>query len=221
MRTVVFDLDGTLADTSGDLISAANVCLRDMGLAELCPQRDKATALRGGRAMLRLGMSRGLDGIDEDRIDAYYPVLLQAYGTDLNTHTQFFDGAIACVEQLRRQGDRVVICTNKPEGLAEQLMQNLGVRDLFDALIGADTLPTRKPDVAPYIAAVDRAGGQVARSCMIGDTATDHNTARNVGVPSILVDFGPGDEDVHALKPDAILRHFNELPDIVDRVLGV
>jgi phosphoglycolate phosphatase len=56
---------------------------------------------------------------------------------------------------------------------------------------------------------------------MIGDTATDHNTARNVGVPSILVDFGPGDEDVHALKPDAIVSHFNDLPDIVDRLLGV
>ena len=220
MRTVVFDLDGTLADTSGDLISAANVCLRDMGLADLCRHADKATALRGGRAMLRLGMSRSPTGIDEARVDAYYPVLLDAYATDLNTHTRFFDGALDCVRALRARGDRVVICTNKPEALAEQLMQNLGVRDLFDALIGADTLPTRKPDIAPYVEAVERAGGQVARSCMIGDTMTDHDTARNVGVPSVLVDFGPGDEDVHALKPDAILRHFNDLIAVVDRLLG-
>jgi len=90
---------------------------------------------------------------------------------------------------------------------------------LFHALIGADTLPVRKPDPAPYFAAVVRAGGDVSHSCMIGDTLTDHNTARIVGVPSVLVDFGPGDEDVQALNPDAILSHFSDLPDLVEALL--
>ena len=55
--------------------------------------------------------------------------------------------------------------------------------------------------------------------CMIGDTLTDHSTARAAGVPSILVDFGPGDEDVNALNPDAILSHFADLPDLVEKLL--
>ena len=54
---------------------------------------------------------------------------------------------------------------------------------------------------------------------MIGDTLTDHSTARALGVPSILVDFGPGDEDVNALNPDAILSHFADLPDLVEKLL--
>ena len=62
MHTIVFDLDGTLADTSGDLIAAANVCFADMGIAGLSQAADQATALRGGRAMLRLGLSRQGDG---------------------------------------------------------------------------------------------------------------------------------------------------------------
>jgi phosphoglycolate phosphatase len=90
---------------------------------------------------------------------------------------------------------------------------------LFHSLIGADTLPVRKPDPAPYVAAVERAGGDIARSCMIGDTLTDHSTARALGVPSILVDFGPGDEDVQALNPDAILSNFADLPDLVTTLL--
>ena len=218
MRTIVFDLDGTLADTSGDLIAAANVCFADMGIAGLSQAADQATALRGGRAMLRLGLSRQGD-VDEALVDKYYPILLEAYGANLSAQTVFFEGALEAVHTLRDRGDRVAICTNKPAGLAEQLMRDLKARDFFHALIGADTLPVRKPDPAPYIAAVEQAGGDLSRSCMIGDTLTDHSTARAVGVPSILVDFGPGDEDVNALNPDAILSHFADLPDLVEKLL--
>lgn len=219
MRTVVFDLDGTLADTSGDLIAAANVCFQKIGIEGLDPVRDTATAVRGGRAMLRLGLSRVGREHDEALIDAYYPVLLSAYETAIDTHTRFFPNALRAVSDLRSRGDKAVICTNKPEHLARILLTNMGVIDQFDCLIGANTLPTRKPDPAPYIAAVEQVGGTIARSCMIGDTLTDHKTARAVGVPSVLVDFSFGDEDVHALNPDAILSDFSELIGVIDQLL--
>jgi phosphoglycolate phosphatase len=159
MRTVVFDLDGTLADTSADLLAAANACFRDLGYGDMLTPADTLTAFHGGRAMLRLGFSR-LGAVSEAMIDAQYPRLLVAYAEGIDTHTRLYPGAIAAVEALRGRGFATAICTNKPEGLAETLVGRLGIRPLFDALIGADTLPTRKPDVAPYAASVERAGGQ-------------------------------------------------------------
>lgn len=220
MRCVIFDLDGTLADTSGDLIAAANTCFRGLGLGDLLdPVADAATALRGGRAMLNLGFSR-VDGFGEDEVDRQYPILLEAYSNDIDTHTVMYPGAMAAVSALRRDGYAVGIATNKPEGLAEKLMKSLGVRDAFASLIGADTLPVRKPDPEHHFEAVRRAGGDTARSLLVGDTQTDRDTSRNAGVPSVLVTFGPGREVALALEADAKIDDYAELPGVVARLIG-
>jgi phosphoglycolate phosphatase len=217
--TVIFDLDGTLADTSGDLLAAANACFRDLGLGDLLGAGDEGVALRGGRAMLSLGFSRR-GGFGAEEVERQYPRLLRHYEAAICERTVLYPGARTAVERLRAEGHRTGICTNKPERLADLLLRGLGVRDLFDSLVGADTLPVRKPDPLPFRVAVERAGGAVAQSCLVGDTDTDHRTARAAGVPSILVAFGPGGEDVAALRPDAVLRRFVDLPEVVEQLFG-
>ena len=220
MKTVIFDLDGTLADTSGDLIAAANACFEGLGLGKLLdPKTDAGTALRGGRAMLTLGFSR-VDGYGEDEISRQYPILLKAYGENIDTHTVMYPGAMEAVETLKSRGYGVGICTNKPEGLAETLMTNLGVRGAFGALVGADTLPVRKPNPEPLFETARRLGGDPAETCLIGDSDTDRNTALAAGVPSVLVTFGPSGEDMAALKPDALLDDYADLPDLIDRLFS-
>lgn len=219
MRTVVFDLDGTLADTSRDLIAAANHCFDRLGLgAPLDPVADAATAFAGGRAMLRLGFSR-VGGGDDPAVNTQYPILLAAYAEGIDTHTRLYPGAEQAVNALRAMGFATAICTNKPAGLAETLTRRLGIRDLFGSLVGADTLPVRKPDPAPYAASVTRAGGDPARSILIGDTITDRDTARAAGVPVVLVTFGPEGQDIARLSPDALLHHYDDLPALASRLL--
>lgn len=220
MRTVIFDLDGTLADTSGDLIAAANACFRLMGEGDLLDSvADAGTALKGGRAMLTLGLTR-LNRFDAEVVDAYYPKLLTAYGAAIDVHTRMYPGAMEAVARLADSGYAVGICTNKPEALAEQLMQSLGVRDAFHSLVGADTLPVRKPDPAPLFEAVRRAGGNPDRAVLIGDTITDRNTAKAAGMPSVLVTFGPDGSGVTALQPEALIDHYDELQGVVQRLIG-
>ncbi len=219
MRCVVFDLDGTLIDTSADLIAAANACFRARGLGDvLRPDTDAAIAFRGGRAMLREGFARtGAGG--EAEVAEDYPRLLEAYGAAIAVHSRPYDGAWAAVETLRNRGFAVAICTNKPEALARRLMDEMGTAHCLPALIGADTLRVSKPDPAVLRAAVARAGADPARALMVGDTITDVRTARAAGVPCALVGFGPEGRAVRDLGPDAVLDHFSDLPDLAARLL--
>ncbi|MDO6520954.1 HAD-IA family hydrolase [Shimia thalassica] len=221
MRTVVFDLDGTLADTSGDLLAAANACFQAMGEGDvLRVETDARTALRGGKAMLTLGLTR-LGRMDAALVDSYYPMLLEAYGAAIDTHTFLYPGAMQAVADLSAMGYGVGICTNKPEALAEQLMASLGARDAFGALVGADTLAVRKPDPEPLFETARRLGGDPAKTVLIGDSVTDRETARAAGVPSVLVTFGPSGEDMAALTPEALLHDYADLPDMVQDLVGV
>ena len=215
--TVVFDLDGTLADTSGDLIAAANACFRARGLGDLLhPVDDALIAFHGGKAMLRAGYDR----MPADTLlppgaeDQDYHSLLGHYGDSIAVHTRLYPGVLQALDRLDDQGFRLAICTNKPGALAESLLRELGIRDRFGAMIAADTLPVRKPDPRPYQAAVEGAGGQVAASFLVGDTETDRKTAAAAGVKVALVAFGPEGEAISRLAPEALLAHFDDLPDL-------
>ncbi|MCO6362660.1 HAD-IA family hydrolase [Paracoccus sp. 08] len=221
--TVVFDLDGTLADTSGDLVAAANACFRARGLGDLLdPVADALIAFHGGRAMLRAGYGRMSSdtllppGAEDEDFDS----LLSHYGAAIAVHTQLYPGVEAALDRLAADGHRLAVCTNKPEALAETLLRELGIRDRFGAMIGADTLPVRKPDPRPYQAAVEGAGGTVAQSFLVGDTETDRKTAAAAGVRVALVSFGPEGEAISRLAPEVLLAHFDQLPAIARDWLG-
>src|SRR5262249_20759913 len=113
---------------------------------------------------------------------------------------------------LSAEGARLAVCTNKRTDLSVQLLQTLGLAELFSAIVGADAVEHRKPHPDHYRAAVARAGGSVDRSLLVGDTAIEFNTARNAGAPIILVRFGYIDAaELSLLAADAIIDHYSEL----------
>lgn len=217
MRTVVFDLDGTLADTSEDLLAAAN---KMFDRPYLTPETDRALAVRGGRAMLREGLTRAGKPWTEAEVDALYPPLLEAYAQALSVHTTLYPGIAAALDRLEDAGWISAICTNKPAYLAEELMQRLGLRHRFSALLGADSLDVKKPDPRHLWETIDRAGGARARAILIGDTATDRTTAQNAQVPCVLVNFGPAGRSVAALGAEAYLDHYDDLPELANRLVA-
>ena len=99
-------------------------------------------------------------------------------------------------------------------------MGQLGIRDMFGALLGVDTLPVRKPDPEHLWETIRRVGGDLGRSALIGDTDNDRSAARNANVPSVLVTFGPSGREIEALEPEALLNHYNELPNLADRLIS-
>ena len=220
MRGAIFDLDGTLADTAEDLLNAANAVLGPEGLPLLDPLQDKAFAGRGGRSMIRRSLSlagRPEEGPEELTLtDRLYPGLLEAYRSGLAVHTRLYEGVHTCLDNLEAAGWRLGVCTNKPEGLAVPLLHALEVADRFGAILGADTLPVRKPDPEHFHETCRRIGADPARSVMIGDTATDRETARAAGVPCVLVSFGFAAEPLDELAPEAVIDHFDALEQVME-----
>ena len=220
MKSVVFDLDGTLADTSGDLIAAANACFIAIGeLPQLDPVRDASTAFQGARAMLKLGFARLGRIPDDAQMQRHFEYLVNFYGENIDHHSFLYDGVETCLDELKRRGYLLGICTNKPEGLAETLTKRLNIRHHFIALLGADSLPVRKPDAGHLLGTIKQLGGNPSKSVLIGDTITDRNAAKNAWVPCVLVTFGPDGPHVADLKPEGLLDHFDQLPDMMDAMI--
>lgn len=216
MRVAAFDLDGTLADTSGDLIAAANAALREAGFgAPLTLHEHQAAAFAGGRAMLRAGFG---GDVDEALVEAGYPRLLAHYAENIDHHTRLYPGVEAALDALEAAGWALSVCTNKPEWLAETLLTRLGLRGRFAAMLGADSRPYRKPDPRHLIDAIEAAGGAASRAVLVGDTVNDREAARAAGVPCVLVAFGPMGRGVAALGPEATLDHFDDLPALLERL---
>ena len=227
MRVAVFDLDGTLADTSADLIAAANAALAEAGVEPALGPEDRAIAFAGGRAMLQAGFARAMPqagfaqaarAVDAAAIEAAYPRLLAHYEANIDRHTRTYEGAEAALDALAAAGWGLAVCTNKPFGLAETLLDRLGLRRRFAVVLGADSLPVRKPDPRHVWETIDRAGGARDRAVLVGDTVTDREAARAAGVPCVLVGFGPEGAGVAALEPEAVLDRYADLPALLDRL---
>ncbi|MEO1330875.1 MAG: HAD-IA family hydrolase [Pseudomonadota bacterium] len=220
MRTVIFDLDGTLADTAPDLVGAMNMLLAENGAPEAPFAEARAIAGRGGKALISFGFERAGRGVSREDVDRLFPRYLALYGARIDAETRLFDGALAALERLSASGARLGVCTNKPERLALELLERLDVLRFFSAVLGADTLPVRKPDPRHLFETIARAGGAPERSVLIGDSQTDRDAARNAERPIILTSFGYALQPVASLRPDAIIDHYDGLDAALDRVLG-
>lgn len=213
---VVFDLDGTLVDTAPDLCRALNHVLTHEGRAHVAPDDLRHMVGHGARVLMTKGMAAtGAPATDAD-LDRLLPVFLDYYGTHIADESKPFDGVNALLEVLGARGVAMGVCTNKPEGLARDLLDALGLSRHFGAILGGDSLPVRKPDPAPLLKTLELMATPPAGAVMVGDSRTDVDTARAAGIPVICVSFGFTDVPVATLKPDAIIDHFNEF----DRALA-
>ena len=183
----------------------------------LGPQ-DALTAFHGGRAMLRLGLSR-LGPFAEAISSATIPALLAAYAEGICTRRGFIPASVAAVEALRTAGYATAICTNKPEGSGGGAGAAAGDCAVCSERWSGRTpcrcaSPTRRPIGWRWT----RVGG--TRSMLVGDTETDRQTGLAAGVPVALVTFGPEGQGVSRFAPEALLDHFDQLPEVVEQFLG-
>lgn len=199
----VFDLDGTLAETSRDLTVALNVSLAHIQLPPMDEPSVRALVGGGARLLIERGLKVNRHEASEDLIAKLVKVFLDYYAQHLADHSHLFKEIPETLDILQQQGWRLAVCTNKPEAMAHQLLQKLGIDHRFAAMTGGDTFPFRKPDARHLLETVRRAGSMPSRSVMIGDSKTDLDVAINANIAAVIVPWGyRGDDDLsaHMLK---------------------
>jgi phosphoglycolate phosphatase len=212
---VVFDLDGTLAETAGDLVATLNVVLVQEGLPAIPLDKARDLIGAGARALIRRGFSVAGRALTEEKLDSLFAFFLAHYSENIRVHSHLYEGVPHTLDALAADGFRLAVCTNKMEAHAVKLLGLLGVAGRFAFIAGKDTFPVSKPDPRHLTETIRLAGGDPARAIMVGDSLTDIDTARAAGVPVVAVPFGYTEKPVAELGPDRIIQHFSELPEVV------
>lgn len=212
---VVFDLDGTLVDSAPDLTAALNHALAQLGRPPVPAAAVRHMVGHGARALLRRGLA-ATGAADEALVEQGFPIFLDHYAAHIADGTRPYAGVEDALDRLHAAGATLAVCTNKLEGLTRSLMDTLGWRGRFAAVVGGDTLPQRKPDAAPVLEAVRRAGG--GRAAFVGDSVSDTEASRNAGIPCVAVSFGFSDRPVAELGAAAVIDHFDQLIPALERL---
>ena len=217
--TIAFDLDGTLVDTAPDLIGSLNVLLGERRLPALPPAAARMLVGRGARALIERGFAAAGEPLDPAEAPGLVLRFIDIYRARIASESRPFPGVDAALDQLAAEGAVLAVCTNKPTGLSNLLLETLGMAHRFAAVIGADSAPKPKPDASHLLHTLAEAGGDPARALMVGDSRTDLDAARAAGVPCILFPFGYTDTPVQNLGADLVVEDYAALPAAVERLL--
>jgi phosphoglycolate phosphatase len=219
VRTIVFDLDGTLVDTAPDLINALNFVLDREGLPPVPLHAARNMIGAGARRLIERGLEledRAASPADITRLTDDFIAYYAAHIADVSRP---FEGLERALDDLGAAGYRFAVCTNKLEWLSKLLLDRLGLSARFAAICGADTFGVSKPDPAILQQTVARAGGHMSSAIMVGDAGPDIGVARRAGIPVIGVEFGYTEVPIADLKPDRLISHMNELPAAVESLI--
>lgn len=209
---VVFDLDGTLVDSAGDIAEALNRTLEDWSL----PRVPEATVLGwigdGVRRLVEQAFDAAGRQVD---LDMVMPGFMVHYTECLLRSPRLFDGVAEALQLLRTRNVPLAICTNKPVALVAPLLQHLGLGGVFAQVLGGDSLPQRKPDGEPLRHLARAFGLQPGQCLMVGDSLTDYLAAQDAGMPVALVRYGyPRGLDLEHANAVAVLDDLRELPGL-------
>lgn len=218
---VVFDLDGTLAETAPDIMRVLNVILVREGLPALPLDRARELVGAGARALIERGFKVSGQPLDTETLERLFEDFLAIYADDVASHSHLFDGVLGALDALADEGYALAVCTNKPILHTRLILDHFDIAKRFAAVAGRDSFPWFKPDPRHLTMTIEAAKADASRAVMIGDSRTDIATARAAGIPSICVPFGYTDVPIETLEPNFIIQHFDELPNAVDRALNL
>ncbi|MFM8679033.1 MAG: phosphoglycolate phosphatase [Alphaproteobacteria bacterium] len=213
IRSILFDLDGTLVDSAPDLVGALDALLGEHGRAPVGEAAGRTMIGEGAARLVERGFAArgGLPG----PVGGLVPRFVEIYEARLTRVTRPFEGAVAVLSALRDAGFALGICTNKPDRATHRILGELGLSGFFSAVVGGDGV--RKPDPDPVLRCLAALGGDAREAVFVGDSPVDLAAARAAGLPVILVSFGYTAVPARELGADHVVDSLPEIAALVGR----
>jgi phosphoglycolate phosphatase len=208
VELIMFDLDGTIADTGGDLADSVNFT---RGRFDLAPLPEQSVYAHVGRGIEHL-LKHALPELKEESFEEIRRVFLEHYERHLLDKTVLYPDVRGVLEHFR--GKRRVVVSNKIRRLTEAVVRGLGLGDMFDAVLGGDSASEKKPHPALLLMSLRRFGIAAPSAVMVGDGDTDIEAGKRAGVMTCGVTYGLGDrKQLIAAGPDVLIERLAELPE--------
>ena len=206
---IVYDFDGTLVDTLFDIADAVNLSLSELGLRTL----SRETICKYvGNGVERL-MDQSIKGTGCADLPLAVELFRKFYSENLMNHTQFYPFGREILDHFCDK--KQAICSNKPEDFVRRILVSLESQDLFDAILGGDSLKSKKPDPEGLLYLLDRFQCPPEQAVLIGDSPVDIETGKRAGVYTCVVNFGFGNpKEIAMTEPDCSIDHLSELKNL-------
>jgi phosphoglycolate phosphatase len=215
IRAVLFDLDGTLADTAPDLAGALNALLVERGRPQVPVAAARPVTSSGARGMLKVGFGIEPGHAEYETLKARF---LDLYAERVCVETQLYPGTVELLAMLEARALRWGVVTNKAERFTRPLLEALALMERAACVVGGDTTARAKPHPDPLLHAATYVGVEPARCLYVGDDLRDVQAARAAGMPVIAAAYGylGVDGDPHAWGADAVIDHPLEVLNHLD-----
>jgi phosphoglycolate phosphatase len=211
ISTVIFDLDGTLVDTAGDIANALQIALHSEKLPPMSIDHIRPYIGYGGTTLVEAALREAGTHADITLIQRLQATYAREYAQMPSRCSHIYPGVAKLLQRLCHRGIRLGVATNKLHGLARALLKALRIDAHFDCIVGSDTCGHRKPDPRVLCYVVREMNGFVDRTLMIGDTHLDVQMARAAGAFSCFVNFGYRAALSSGPRPDLVIADFGEL----------
>jgi phosphoglycolate phosphatase len=217
-RDLIFDLDGTLIDSAPDIARALDRLLAELGR----PPLDLATVRRlvgdGAPELVRKALAIAKAHVEPSAVPALFERYRGFYLETATHSTRPYPGVVETLTSLRGDGHRMAVCTNKLQKPTVTILDALDLTKFFEAVVGGDQAPARKPDPRHLMATVALLGGNEQSAVMIGDGINDAGAAKAAGVPLLVLDSGYGEVAAKDLGGDLLLESFSEIPAALEQL---
>ena len=187
IKTVLFDLDGTLIDTAPDMAAALDQLCQEEDQLLLPFDKVRPVVSDGSVALVKLAFGHELE---EERLEHLKTRYLAIYKQNIATHSKLFKGTQSVLDQIEQQGLNWGVVTNKPGWLTEPLMEALGLAEHAACIVSGDTTENRKPHPEPMYHACKLAGSQAEECMYVGDAHRDIEAGNNAGMKTLVALYG-------------------------------